>query len=62
MKRSLTAKSSENSGSELAAVAVKGLIKEASARDRWQPSRKGNKGFWCKIENVRKNTLSFFFH
>lgn len=47
-------------GSDLAAVTVKGLIKEASARDRWQPSRKGNKGFWYKTENVRKNSVLFF--
>ena len=31
-----------NSGNELATATVKGLIKEASARDRWPPSGKGN--------------------
>lgn len=63
MKRSFPVKSTENSGNELATATVKGLIKEASARDRWQPSGKGNEASGIKQRKCKgKHCSIFFFH
>ena len=45
-KKSFPAKNPESSGNELAMVTAEGLIQKASAGDRWQPSREGNRGIW----------------
>jgi len=45
-KKSFPAKNTESSRNQLAMVTAEGLIQKASAGDRWQPSREGNRGIW----------------